>query len=281
MKYVLYNPLANSNKGEEGMKKAVELLHTETKVFNVVGFDIKKFFDELTEEDEVYIVGGDGTLNRIINALDDKFPSNPIYLYSAGSGNDFLKDTNEENSVFFRINNYLDNLPVVRVKGKEYYFINNAAFGIDGYCCEVGDKLREANAKKIDYTKIAIKGLLFHFKRVQCTVEVDGKTFKYKHTWLAPTMNGRYMGGGMMIAPNQDRLNEQGNLTNIVYHTKTKIMALINFPSIFKGTHVNKKGICTIHTGKRIKVTFSRPTAMQIDGETVSDVLEYEAWSRR
>lgn len=118
--------------------------------------------------------------------------------------------------------------------------------------------------------------MLFHFKRVKATVEVDGVKNEYKNVWLAPTMNGRYYGGGMMIAPNQDRLNEERTVTNVVYKTGSKLKALIVFPSIFKGEHVKKEKMVKIVSGKRIKVTFNKPTALQIDGETIVNVLSYE-----
>ena len=41
------------------------------------------------------------------------------------------------------IGKYLKNLPQVEVNGKKYLFLNGVGYGIDGYCCEVGDKLRE------------------------------------------------------------------------------------------------------------------------------------------
>ena len=49
----------------------------------------------------------------------------------------------------------------------------------------------------------------------------------------------------------------------------------VRFPSIFKGKHVKKKKNVTILQGKNITVTFDRPTPLQIDGETVLDVMTY------
>ena len=89
-------------------------------------------------------------------------------------------------------------------------------------------------------------------------------------------MNGRYYGGGMMIAPNQDRLNKERTVTNVVYKTGSKLKALIVFPSIFKGEHIKKEKMVKVVSGKKIKVTFDKPTALQIDGETIVNVLSYE-----
>ena len=86
-------------------------------------------------------------------------------------------------------------------------------------------------------------------------------------------MNGRYYGGGMNIAPEQNRLSSELSLS--IIHNSSKLETLMIFPKIFKGTHVNNKKISTILTGKKITVSFDIPTALQIDGETVVDVSSY------
>ena len=50
------------------------------------------------------------------------------------------------------------------------------------------------------------------------------------------------------------------------------------FPSIFKGKHVDHKKVVEVKTGHRITVTFDRPVALQIDGETVLNVTTYTAY---
>ena len=76
-------------------------------------------------------------------------------------------------------------LPTVIVNEKEYKFINGVGFGIDGYCCEVGDEQRAKSDKPVNYTSIAIKGLLFHFKPVNATVTYDGKSRTFPKVWLS------------------------------------------------------------------------------------------------
>ena len=47
------------------------------------------------------------------------------------------------------------------------------------------------------------------------------------------------------------------------------------FPSIFKGEHVKHKELVWLMRGHHITVEFDRPTALQIDGETVLGVTTY------
>ena len=204
--------------------------------------------------------------------------SREIQYYPAGSGNDFLRDLGiaaPEKPIV--INKYLENLPTVEGKGKKHLFLNGIGYGIDGYCCEEGDKLRGKSEKTVNYTAIAIKGLLFHYKPTSATVTVDGKKHTYKHVWLAPTMNGRFYGGGMIPTPSQDRLAEPRTLSVMVFRSASKLKALMVFPSIFKGEHIKKKKVVEILSGKDITVEFDRPSPLQIDGETITGVSSYHA----
>ncbi len=275
MKYYLYNPLANNGRkpdtpAEELLKAPGVELHDATKT------DFAAFFRALKEDDEVVLIGGDGTINHLINHVDCEHLQNNVYLLGNGSGNDFLNDIGEKPGKEILINRYLKNLPTVRVNGMERKFINNMGFGIDGYCCEVADQIKEkVPNKKINYTSIAVKGLLFHFKPCHAVIEVDGKTYEYDNVWLAPSMKGRYYGGGMMVAPGQDRFSDK--LTVVVYTCRSKLKTLIHFPSIFEGKHVELTEMTKVMTGNQIHVKYSRPCAGQIDGDTVLNATEYWA----
>ena len=203
-----------------------------------------------------------------------------MLYYAAGSGNDFLRDIEADcNDGPVLINKYIKDLPVAEVKGKKYRFLNNLGFGIDGYCCEVGDKQKAASAKTVNYTAIAIKGLLFHYKPTNATVVVDGKQYNFKKVWIAPTMKGRFYGGGMMAAPEQDRLDTDGTLSVMVFGGGGRLRTLMAFPSIFKGEHVKYTKMVHIISGKDISVTFDSPAPVQIDGETILGVMSYHAYA--
>ena len=274
--YILFNPLAGHGDHEiqlDALEKQLEGECIRKDIREIESY--KDFMGALTAEDRIVLCGGDGTLNRFVNGVDTDTFENEILYYAVGSGNDFLHDIDGQSADKpFRVNEYLKELPTVDVNGKTYKFINGIGYGIDGYCCEVGDKLKAEN-KTVNYTSIAIKGLLFHYKRTNATVIVDGESHSYKKVWLAPVMNGRYYGGGMMMAPKQDRLNKHHTLSSVVLHDSGKIKTLIVFPSIFKGEHTTHTEMVSIHTGKEITVKFDKPTALQIDGETVLGVTEY------
>lgn len=275
---ILFNPHAGNEHGEGEVKVLEELLRKDGEVKTD---DITKipaypeYFASLDPEEILVICGGDGTVNRFVNECGE-LPENEISYYAAGTGNDFANDLGIKKGEITELKRYLKNLPTVTVNGMTKKFINGIGYGIDGYCCEEGDRIREKKpGEKINYTSIAIKGLIYKHKPANAEIIIDGEVRHYKKVWLAPTMKGKYFGGGMMPTPGQDRLDPEGKVSVMVCHDASKMKALLMFPNIFTGEHLKYKDIIETFKGKEVTVRFDRPTALQIDGETVKGVTEY------
>lgn len=275
--YVIYNPLAGNGNAENDAKLLQMVLDEELEYYDMTRItNYTAFLSGMEKDDYLVIVGGDGTLNRFVNDTNGiEIPQEIVYSPS-GSGNDFARDVGINGNPAV-ITQCLKNLPSVEVNGKRYRFINGVGFGIDGYCCQVGDELKKMPGKKVNYTDIAIKGLLFHFRARNAKVTVDGKEYDYKKVWIAPTMHGRYYGSGMVPAPEQDR--SSGKLSLMLFYGAGRLRTLCVFPFIFKGTHVKHTNMVAVHTGHQITVEFDRATPLQIDGETILDVTKYTASS--
>ncbi len=272
---ILYNPRSDNGQGEAEVKSLSNKLESNELIFNDITKlgDIKAFINSLGADEKIIITGGDGTLNHFLNDIDGMDIKTDVLFFATGSGNDFIASVGVAKGNLVPLNPFFGKLPTVTVNGKDYKFINGVGFGIDGYCCEVGDDMRATTDKPINYTSIAIKGLLFHFKPVNATVTVDGKTERFERVWLAPTMFGRFYGGGMIPTPDQKR--EDGTVSTMVYHGCGKLKALMVFPNIFKGEHVKEEKIVKIYKGHSVTVEFDKPTALQIDGETIRNVTSY------
>ena len=290
MYQVLYNPLSGNGNGKESAMKAKNLVGSEEVNFvdvTALG-SYNDFISSLSPDDKPILTGGDGTLNQFINKFNMENYSGKIYYYPAGSGNDFMSDVKDTATYIndnrddkgygiIDLTEFITDLPTVTIKGQDYKFINGIGYGIDGYCCEVGDELRKKTTKPINYAGIAIKGLLFHYKPTGATVTVDGKTEILTNVWLCPIMVGRYYGGGMIPTPGQDRKNTEHTLSSMAFLGKSRIKTLTIFPSIFKGEHVKHTDVVKTFSGKSITVAFDRPVAAQVDGETILDVSEITA----
>jgi len=273
--YIMYNPRAGTGNGRQ-IAEQLQKLYASSILMDLTEIQTAELIaKQLEAEDRIVLCGGDGTLNRFINdteAVD--VPQNILYL-AAGNGNDFMREIKPGAAEPVDITRYLKNLPTVEANGRRMRFLNGVGYGIDGYCCEEGEHLRSQGKRRINYTTIAIGGLLGGYQPGNAEVVVDGHCFHYKNVWLAPTMKGKYYGGGMIPAPEQDRFSHDGKVSLTVIHNSGKLKTLAVFPSLFQGTHVRHQDMVTVHRGREIIVWFDSPTPLQVDGETISNVSSY------
>lgn len=279
MIYLLYNPKSNNERNDinvvlkgksESNVESMSLLDT----------DIPSLITRLTPDDKLLLCGGDGTISRFASSnYGYEFPC-PVCVLRSGTGNDFVRDINENETERIEkltdIRPYLKNLPTVEVKGIKARFINGIGFGLDGEVCRIADEQKKKSGKKINYTTIALKLLMGGYRFPDARVTVDGVTKEYKRVWLASAMKGRYYGGGMMVSPTQDRSSDEFSV--MIFYGGTRLKALSIFPSIYKGAHIRHTEMVDIVKGKHVTVEFNIPTALQIDGETVLNVMSYTAY---
>lgn len=276
-KYILYNPCAG---GPEAVKALLDANEGAVAINICRISSYKTFFTGLDPNDLVILCGGDGTLNRFVNDIEGMEIQNKLYYYPTGTGNDFARDVGQKpfSEPTVCLNPYFEGLPRVTVKGQSGRFLNHVGFGVDGHCCQVGEKLREEKRKRpkaLNYRKNAMTGLLFHYKPKSVTIVVDGRSYHYKKVWLASVMNGRFCGGGMMPTPNQERLRKDGKVSVLIFHNAGRFRALTLLPSIFRGRHLKHTKQMTVLEGKNIQVKLHEPVPLQIDGELWPEVTKF------
>ena len=281
---VLYNPNSGGGKGLSIAKEIEQLMgNNNYSYMDITAIDdFSSFMSALSPNMNIILTGGDGTLNSFINKIGQGEIKNNIYFYASGSGNDFARDINfKKRTRPIIINDYIKDLPVANISGKEYKFINCVGSGMDGYCCGEVERLRALSKKRGNYLYAAIKALVYAYKPCTVDVTVDGKEFTFKNTWLVPTMNGRYFGGGFMAAPKQDRLNSEKSLSVVAMHSKNILKIIIAFLLILFGKHTIMKSMITVIEGHNISVKLDRKATLQIDGETIPDISEYTVMSAK
>ncbi|MDD2519013.1 MAG: diacylglycerol kinase family lipid kinase [Bacilli bacterium] len=139
------------------------------------------------EETIVYSVGGDGTLNEVVNGIA---MSNTILgVIPAGTGNDFYRMIEKRNKI-------VEEIDVGKVNDR--YFINVASVGIDAKIANRANELKKKNLPNgiVYYLAIALE--LANMQSINLKID-DQLSFKEK-TLLA-VCNGKYYGNGMMISP--------------------------------------------------------------------------------
>ncbi len=284
MKYaIFYNPYSCGGNGLKIAKKIEKLMGDNNYTYyNILSkTPLNTVINSLPENTNVIITGGDGTLNSFVNQIEN-VESRNFYFYASGSGNDFARDIGyKKYTKPILINEYIKTLPTANINGKTYKFLNCIGSGMDGYCCAEVERLRKISKRRGNYLMAAIKALLYAYKPCDAYVIADGKEYIFKNTWLVPTMNGRFFGGGFMAAPNQDRLNSDKTLSLIAMHSKNFFKIVIAFLLIMKGKHTILKSMITIIEGHEFSVKLSKSAFLQIDGETIPDVKEYTVSSAK
>ncbi len=280
---VLYNPHSGGGNGHKIAKKIEPLMGNNTYVYHDLTKieSLENFLAKLPSKISIILTGGDGSLNAFINSIDTSTKRN-IYFYASGSGNDFARDIGvKKRSKPILINDYIKNLPTACIKGKTYRFINCVGSGMDGYCCGEVERLRKISKRRGNYFMAALKALVYSYKPCTAYVNADGIDYSFKNTWLVPTMNGRFFGGGFMAAPKQNRHNTDGTISLVAMHSNNFIKIITAFLLMLKGKHVWFKDMIHTIEGHHFKVKLDRSATLQIDGEIIPDVTEYTVSSAK
>ena len=274
MTYILYNPLANSGHGEYGVKDVQTACAADRpETLDITTLDTAAFFAERTAEDKISLCGGDGTIHRLVNDLEDRPPAAPIYIWRFGTGNDFLRDAAAADETMVLLNEHMNRLPSAEVQGKTHWYLNGCSVGVDAVVCGMmRDNLTKT--KKSSYVSNALRSFFQRYKPMRGRVTVDGEARDYEKLWMAASMNGHYQGGGMNFAPHQDRNGD--TLTCMVWHGTSALGTLLRFPFVIPGKHTGFAA-CEMRVGHEITVELESPTMLQMDGEVIEGVTGYTA----
>ncbi len=215
----------------------------------------------------IYPVGGDGTVNEVINGMAGT--AAVLGVIPAGSGNDFIRSlhsgTNLKDVIAKTINGIEKSIDIVRVNDK--YFINISSIGFDANVVYNAMKFKKkpgitgsmAYVFSIIYT-------VFQNKLVKVTIDVDGVKTE-RDVLLMAVANGRYYGGGMLPVP-EAKLDD-GLLDICLVSEVSRLKILSLFPKYMKGEHGVMKEVSFL-SGEKILIESDEELCLNIDGEIVS-----------
>jgi YegS/Rv2252/BmrU family lipid kinase len=216
--------------------------------------------------DRIVSVGGDGTLNEIVNGMVGTDAA--IGVVPGGSGNDFIKTINlhrdVEQIIYDNIDGNAIKVDLARCNGRD--FINIGSAGMDAKVAHETVKMKRIFSGKTAYIAAAIK-TIFTYKGDRVLVDIDGKSFEQEATLLA-VANGRYYGGGMLPAPDADI--QDGLFDICVVKKFNPVQMLYLMPKYMKGKHGSIKGV-RFYKGKRIIIESDNVLTVNLDGEIIMD----------
>ncbi|MEJ6952321.1 diacylglycerol/lipid kinase family protein [Natronospora cellulosivora (SeqCode)] len=244
-----------------------------------------KLAREAVEKGYHYImaVGGDGTINEVVNGLfkDNKLINEKIKLliFAQGTGSDFIrtlglkKGPEEIVKVMGREN--IKSIDIGQVTYKSYdgnkesrYFINMADTGIGAATAKLVNESSKIFGGFLTYLWGIIRTLIVYRNR-KVKVKVDGK-LKYQEKLNSLIIaNGKYFGGGIMIAPEAELDN--GSLNILALKNLSKIDIIFNLIRAYKGTHLSHPLLESIK-GLELSIDSDYPLDLEIDGESVGTV---------
>ncbi len=270
---------------EAGKKKASELIgYIEENFLNavIIKTEYANHATELAKtyaspDTIIYSVGGDGTLNEVVNGvLLSKFAKDTfIASVPCGSGNDFIKSFTTIKNPVSLLEKYkkqkTKTIDVGYINGRS--FINISSIGFDAEIV-VGAK----KYKKIPLINgglaylISVFATIMKLKAYSVKVSIDGKETYDKKALFIIMANGKYYGGGMKAAPKAEL--DDGLFEFCIVDKIPRRRVPILLPKFMKGKHETLKEIKTIR-GKKITISSKKPLPLNIDGEVeLSDHVE-------
>jgi diacylglycerol kinase (ATP) len=222
---------------------------------------INNYPDNLKAYSELIIVGGDGSVNYIVNKYQQI--KIPISIIPLGTGNDLYASLNHNNldiekSIDIAINgtpNFID----AGICNKEF-FLNTFSVGFDAQVTFDSSIIAKYVPHQLKYLLAILKNILFYPANIYSINDVGRK---YTQVTL---MNGPRYGSGIKISPNSN-LND-GKMELIMLDEIINIFTKINFLLKLKsGRHIYDK-LCHIsQISDNIIINCVSNTRYQIDGE--------------
>lgn len=282
---VLVNPNAGNGKGKKDWNKISALLKKEEMPFTVKFTERKGHAVEFTIDGikdgfrKIITVGGDGTLNEVINGVfsTNVCPTDNISLalIPVGTGNDWGRmfgiPLNYEKAIKIIKENKLMLQDIGLVSffdgkdKKKRYFVNIAGLGFESVVVKRTNyqKDRGRSGKMIYFYNLLMS--LLSYKNTKAEITIDGKKSE-ADIFSLNVGNGRFCGGGMRQTP--FALPYDGILDVTVIKGMGKIEIIMNLKILYDGTILNHPKV-EGHKCKNVIVTSDTALYVEADGESL------------
>ena len=270
---VVVNPIAGSKNKKQLVERSKAFLDAQHISHNIYYTNQKGHANNIIKENltdevtDILVIGGDGTLNEVVNGLMKANKTLPISIIPTGTGNDFIK------SIPF--GKTLDQQLETALNGKELavdlgccngrYFHNTMGFGFDGKVVEIMEKNGKKLTGHLAYLYTVLRTVT-NFKEPKLTFQIDDNAPREENIFLMAINNGTTYGGGFKITP-KAQVND--GVFDVCLIKKISVWRrYLNLPKLQKGTHEKVKEIEFL-TCKKLKIDFAHNIHAHVDGEYI------------
>ena len=221
-------------------------------------------------------VGGDGTHSEVINGFFHQPTGDARCLIpiTSGTGGDFRKTFGVSPGPEAAIAHLAEGGPRPLDVG-EYsyvdrsgrpdrrYFLNILSLGLGGLVDEKVNTTSKALGGKASFFLGSFRALMA-YRNVNIRLTLDGGETLERRTVTTALANGRFFGGGMMIAPDADPAD--GLLDVVIIGDLSKAAMSLLSSKIYKGLHVEHPAV-EVHRARHVRVESDDEALLDVDGE--------------
>ncbi|NTW26425.1 MAG: diacylglycerol kinase family lipid kinase, partial [Lentimicrobium sp.] len=282
--FVIVNPNAGRRKGEKDWLEIAALLNEAgirfTNVFTEHPNHAVKLARKYIENGyrKIIVVGGDGTLNEVVNGVytQKKYPPQEITLamISVGTGNDWGRSFNipmgykEAIQVISNYNTRLQDVGRVNYMSqdlpKQRHFINMAGLGFDAMVAKRTNKVKEQGKGGPFSYIISLFTSLISYQSVKCNVTVDGQKAKVDVFSMSVAIC-RFNGGGMMQAP--DAIPDDGLFDVTIITRVSRFVVIKSVKKLYDGSFLSMPQVKTFR-GAKVEIDSDPALFLETDGES-------------
>jgi YegS/Rv2252/BmrU family lipid kinase len=222
----------------------------------------------------VVAVGGDGTLNEVVNGIagrDVELATIPL-----GTGMDFVRTygipTKFDDAVRCALDGATRTIDAGRVsyrtwsgEAAERWFANVGSVGMSGAVAQRANGMSKVLGGKLTFF-YALTRVFLEWENTEVTVVLDDGEERRGLMHDVVVANGAWHGGGMKLAP--AALPDDGLFDIVLIGDIGKIDFLTTAPKIYKGRHVEHAKVEVVRS-KRVEVDAAERLPIEVEGEQV------------
>ena len=215
----------------------------------------------------ICIIGGDGTINQVVNGMflrEDNIKL-PLGIIPAGTGNSFMHDIgvlDPEEAVKNIIKEKIKFIDIAKIKMKKetVFSINIIGWGLVTDINISAEKFRWLGSQRYNLTTLLH---VLKNKKRKAKLFINGEELNQKFSFII-ACNTIHTGKGMKIAP-KAKLDD--GLLDLIVVPETQIFKLLTmFPKIFNGSHLGHE-VLQYYQVKEFSLKPSINESLNLDGE--------------